>query len=288
MSEPAHSGSFGRATLVARGARLRARAPRIAFFGLIAILSIAGLRSILEPPPEPAAAARAGQRGHDIAAQSFAEGFVRAYLTWHADDGGERERRLAQYVPSTLDIDAGLQPGADSDREVVWTAVAGARTDGSRTVVTVVAQTSAGLVYLSVPVQRDRRGFLSVAGYPALVGPPPVDRNPPMMSEEPLEDDQLVAVAERALTNYLARERMNLLADLTPDAVVSLPVEALSVTQFNDTTWVKRNRVVAVELKADDAGGNTWTLRYELGVRKRERWYVRSLHVDPSTEGENR
>jgi len=67
---------------------------------------------------------------------------------------------------------------------------------------------------------------------------------------------------------------------------VSLPVDELDVSQFNDATWVKQNRRMAIELEAQDAEGSAWTLRYELEVRKHDRWYVQSLHVDPITEGD--
>jgi len=143
MSDRTLNDAVGRTTRSGRGVRLQARAPRIVFLGLIVILSITGLRTIFEPGAEPAAAVRVEQRGDDVAAQTFAEGFVRAYLTWDAADPAERERQLARFLPSTLAADGGLEPGDDRDQEVLWTAVADARTDGSRTVVTVVAQTSA-------------------------------------------------------------------------------------------------------------------------------------------------
>ena len=110
---------------------------------------------------------------------------------------------------------------------MLWTAAAGARRSGNRQTVTVAAQTSAGPVYLAVPVARDERGFLYVAAYPALVGPPATNTAADAPTEEDVEDPRLRDVVERAITNYLAGEKRNLLADLAPEAVVSLPAEPL-------------------------------------------------------------
>jgi conjugative transposon protein TcpC len=269
----------------ARTLRLRALAPRIAFYGLVGILAVAGLRAALAPAEEPVAAPRVESQASDLGAESFAEAFARTYLTWQADGEDERERLLAPFLPSTLDADAGLAPPEDGEQEVEWTAVAGSHAERSRTIVTVAAETSNGTLHLSVPVGRDPRGFLYVAGYPALVGPPAVNRRPPRADEDEVEDRKLAAVVERALTNYLARARGNLLADLTPDAVVSLPVQALRVASVDEVTWVRPNRRTAVVLEAEDERGGSWTLRYELEVRKRDRWYVRSLQVDPTFRG---
>lgn len=266
--------------------RLRALAPRIAFYALLAILALAGLRAALEPAPEPTATTRVERpRDHDLAAESFAEAFARAYLTWDGSRPEERERRLAAFLPSTLDADGGLAPADESTREVAWTTVAGARRHGRRTIVTVTAATSEGTLHLSVPVERDGRGFLYVSGYPALVGPPARNPEASLAEEDSVEDEKLAVVVERALTNYLARARGNLLADLTPDAVVSLPAEALEVTGVNELTWVTPGRRVAAQLDAEDEQESTWTLRYELEVRKSDRWYVRSLQVDPTFQG---
>jgi hypothetical protein len=131
-------------------------------------------------------------------------------------------------------------------------------------------------------VGRDRRGFLYVSDYPALVGPPAIDSNPAPRSEDEVDDDALVDVVDRALRNYLAGNANNLTADLTPDALVSLPTEPMKVNETDQPTWVVPGRRVAVQITARDARENGWTLRYELEVEKRERWYVRSVQVDPT------
>ena len=42
---------------------------------------------------------------------------------------------------------------------------------------------------------------------------------------------------------------------------------------------------MAVEVDAADDAGMQWTLRYELTVVHRERWYVRAIEPDPVAAG---
>jgi hypothetical protein len=137
-----------------------------------------------------------------------------------------------------------------------------------------------------VPVNRDRRGLLSISAYPAIVGPPATNSKPEPADEDSVEDADLVAVAQRAMRNYLAANRNNLLADLTPDARISLPADPMTVDGEPAVTWVVAKRRIAVELNTKDRQGTTWTLRYELDVRRRDRWYVRSVQVDPAFRGQ--
>ena len=278
MSEP-----VAVTTRSARADRLRALAPRLAVYAALAILSLAGLRATLRGDDSPAAAARPAPVA-DLGAEAFAEGFARAYLSFDAARPELRERELAGYLSDDLEPDGGYSP-ASGARSVSWTAAAGVRIRGSRRTVTVAAQTSAGLVHLAVPVERDGRGFLYVAGYPALVGPPATNTAAGVPSEDEVEDAGLRVVVERAVRNYLAGDKNDLLADLAPDAVVSLPSQRLEVSSIAELTWAEPGRMVAVLVEAEDAEGSSWTLRYELGVRKRDRWYVRSLHVDPRQGG---
>jgi hypothetical protein len=268
-----------------RRVRLTAAAPRLAAGALVLILAVAGLRAAIAPPPQPAAATviRAAPPASDGAVEAFAEGFAREYLTWRAGDDDERAARLRPYLGETLDGDGGLQPARGSTQRVLWTAVAGSRRTQRGFDVVVAAETTNGRVHLSVPVVRDRRGFLGIADFPALVGPPPTD--PVDAAKRPatrsVDDTALVIVVERAARNYLAGNRDNLLADLTPDAVVSLPERRLRVTDVQDVTWLEPSTTVGLELQAQDAAGDTWTLRYALSVRRSDRWYVRSIHLDP-------
>src|SRR5204863_8353328 len=135
-----------------------------------------------------------------------------------------------------LDSDGGLQPPAGRNQPVAWTATIAEDRAGRHTNVIVAAEAGGELVYLAVPVERDSRGFLSVPAYPALVGPPAVDTRAEPREEDDVEDPRLQAVAERAVRNFLAGQRQNLLADLTPDAVVSLPGERFRVPSVESVT----------------------------------------------------
>lgn len=280
------------ATRSLRTVRWTAAAPRVLAIAFVAILAAAGLRVIVSgPPPAPAAPTVAPTPPPDYAAQAFAEAFARDYLTWTASGGpDERAARLKPYLGDGQDGDGGLRPADGTAQSVRWTAVAGTRRDGDRAEQVLVAVgTSNGQLHLSVPVSRDDHGFLGVAGFPAVVGPPPVnttDATRATSGEREVEDQGLLRVAQRAVTNFLAGEQENLLADLTPDAVVSLPELRLRVTDVRRTTWVAPQKTVAVEVEAQDARGDDWTLRYVLEVRLSDRWFVRSLHLDPTTGGE--
>jgi Conjugative transposon protein TcpC len=266
--------------------RARTLALRALAYGLVAILCIAGLRAILAKPTAATSTRTVVRAGDDVGAQAYAESFVRAYLTWDAAHPEGRQRRLATFGAAWIGDDAGLTPAEGSTQEVRWTAIVGSRKDaGDRRVITIAADTTTGLRYVSVPIRRDRRGFIGLAGYPALVGPPAVAKatTPPReASDDDLQDTQLGAVARRAVGNYVSGAKTNLLADLAPDAVVSLPGQPMRLTELNSATWVEPKRRVAVEVIARDAQGNAWTLRYELDVVRRDRWYVRSIEVDPT------
>lgn len=267
---------------------MRANLPRYAAWVVIAILALGGVRAIVAGPPPAPPAAKVEPPG-DLAAESFAEAFTRAYLTWDPARPEQRDERLATYVSGELDQGAGLAPPRDAAQEVQWTATVGDRRDGPRRrTITVQAQTTDDLVYLTVPVERDRRGFLFIAGYPALVGPPAVNTAASGRIEPEVDDTGLDAVARRSITNYLSGELVDLRADLAPDARVSLPDRKLEVTAIDEVTWAKPGHRVAVQLQARGADRSLWTLRYELSVHRADRWYVRSVSVDPTSTGGSR
>jgi hypothetical protein len=256
------------------------RVPRATFTSLVVILSFVGLLTVLGGSPGPARL-RQAEHGRDLAAESFAEAFTRAYLSWNAADPERHEKNVSAFTSDALEPGAGLSVPAKGAQQVTWTATvrdeAGSR---RRRLITVAAETSSGPhYYLSVSVQRDRRGLMAISHYPALVGAPPVDTKADAVDEPEVEDGQLRAVARRAVTNYLRREGENLRADLDSDAVVALPPSRLRVTSISAINWVRPRRV-AIELRAEGRGAS-WTLRYELDVVKRGRWYVRSIQINP-------
>ncbi|HWT92074.1 MAG TPA: hypothetical protein VN238_03690, partial [Solirubrobacteraceae bacterium] len=94
------------------------------------------------------------------------------------------------------------------------------------------------------------------------------------------DDPQLAAVVRRALTNYLSGQAENLRADLAPDADLPAPSRPLRVTGDPRVEHAGRGRVSA-EVVAEDRRGAVYTLRYELAVVRRDRWYVADLLSSP-------
>jgi hypothetical protein len=177
-----------------------------------------------------------------------------------------------------------MVPADRGAHHVAWTAVASERRVGSRTTVVVAVETNGEMIHLAVPVERDKRGFLAVATYPALVGAPATNADISPPAERDVDDPELRAVTERAVRNYLAGQRRNLAADLADGAIVALPSRRLTVESVESITWAAGRRV-AVQVRASDARAANWTLRYELAVLRRERWYVRSLQINPRSKG---
>jgi hypothetical protein len=275
-----------RTARAARVTRRLARAPGTAVVIALALLAAVGVKATLAPRATSAPPSRAPAVGvREIAEQGFAQAFARAYLSWDARHPDQHQRQVAAFLSAALDGDGGLQMPSRGRQQVLWTAAIQDEPDahGDR-VITVAAQTTRELLHLAVPVHRTQRGFLVVPRYPALVGPPVSDPSAAPAEERDVSDGALRAVAQRAVTNYLAGERTNLLADLDPAAIVSLPTTVLDVRSVRSITKAARDRV-AVEVTADDGNGIQWTLRYELTVVHRQRWYVRAIEPDPIAAG---
>jgi hypothetical protein len=260
--------------------RWAGRVPKAITLLVVAILCAAGLRAAIAGPPSPPRD-RPAIAGNDLSAQGFAEAFARAYLTWDAARPADHERQVAAFISEALDPGAGLSLPRRGAQTVLWTAAVQDRRVGGRgRLVTVAAETTESLLYLSVRVDRDPRGFMFIGRYPALVGPPATNTKAPLPDEPEVEDQRLAIVARRTVTNYLAREATNLQADLEPSAVVSLPPSRLVVRSIDAVQWTAARRV-AVEVDARSSSGD-WRLRYELDVVKRDRWYVRSIQANPA------
>jgi hypothetical protein len=217
-----------------------------------------------------------------VTAAALAEIFTRTYLTWEPGDSEQRDDALARLMPRD-DASATDDLGRRRQR-VLWSLVIADRPAGHRRrIVTVAAKTTAALVHLAVAVARDDRGFLYVAGAPAVVGPPATATDVSIEPEREIDDRELRTVAGRVVTNYLARERDDLRADLDPRAVVSLPEEPMRVVDVDEVTWVTPNRRVAAAVTAAGPHGLRLALRYELSVTRRTgRWLVRTVHVNPT------
>lgn len=276
-SGAARNGRVEVVTLPAWKVRWSARAPRVLAAVVGCVLMAAGLRAIVAGPPEPAPTPGAARAG-DQAAETFAEGFVRAYLSWDPAAPELREQLLARFVGPAGELDVGVDPRAA--QTVSWTAVVGSRVVGpALRTVTVRAQTDRQDWYIAVRVRRDGRGALAIAGAPAIVGPPPTVSGVQSVSEEDVEDVELKTVAERAVRNYVGGQRQNLGADIDRGAVLSLPSVRGTVEAVEGVTRLGDGRVaVTARARVADA---TLALRYELTVVRRERWYVRAIETDP-------
>ena len=260
--------------------RWAGRVPRAAFTSLVVILSFVGLLTVLGRSAR-SARSRPAEQARDLGSESFAEAFTRAYLSWDGARPEQHEREVDAFTSAALEPGAGLSVPVRGAQQVTWTAtVRDEAASRRRRLITVAAETSSGShYYLSVSVQRDRRGSMAISRYPALVGAPPVDTRLDAGDEPEVEDGRLRAIARRAITNYLRREGENLRADLDSDAVIALPPSRFEVTSIDAINWVRPRRI-AIELRAEGRSA-AWTLRYELDVVKRDRWYVRSIQINP-------
>jgi hypothetical protein len=267
-------------TTTLRALRIRSAAPRVLLYGAVLLLAVGGLRAALGGRPRTIVQApRTVQSGPDYAALSFAEAFAREYLTWGAGPDN-RAQRLAPFLSQSLSTGGGLTPGAKTSQTVSWTTVSGAHLMAGGVTVTIAAKTSNGLVYLAVPVVHGSRGLLAVGAYPAIVGAPPTDTAVVAVDGTAVDDNGLRTVVQRALTNYLAGSRTNLIADLTSSAVVSLPDKPLQVRSTTNLTWAQNGRTVNAQVTATDDHGTTWMLQYRLDVVHRDRWYVSSIEFN--------
>lgn len=257
--------------------RLRARAPRVLLLAVIAVFSIAGVRAALRSPA-PAVTRVTSSTGSDVAVEAFAESFTRAYLTWEPGAAASRERNLRSMLSASLEPGGGVELPTTARQRVLWTTVERSVPRGRARNVVVRATTTRGDLHLGVTVARGPRGGLAVVDYPALVGPPAMDPQTGDAARDEVDDDRLRVVSRRVVTNFLARARENLAADLTGGGVVVLPTEPLRVLSVEAVEWARRSSRVAVTVRARARDGVRLTLTYELRVvRRAGRWLVSGM-----------
>lgn len=283
---PVRGAAAARLELARRSARLerlRARAPRYLFVAAVLVLCVAGLRSIVAPAES--AIGGGAPVVVDNAAQEFAQRVARAYLTYDAARPDLRERLLRPLVPSDFDTGAGLSAARGSQR-VLWTEVATnqeAIAGGRVIVVAAGVSTQDEPVYLSVAVERVG-GAVGLTAYPSMVGPP-ISSRAPFPERPEVEDHEVLAVAKRAIANYLDGETANLDADLARGAIVSPPSRPLNARSIDDVAWAagEGSSAVLVTLTATDEQRALWTLTYEIGVaRERGRTVVTFIETVPT------
>jgi hypothetical protein len=266
--------------------RVARAAPRYLLYAVCAAGLLASLRFAIAPPRAKALRIERSATGsEDLGAQGFAVLFARRYLAWNAaqpqTNAGEVEALAGPGAPG---LSARL-PAGGTER-VLWAQVVQERALRPRGhVYTVAVQTdTAGLVYLTVDVERRPEGSLALAGYPAFVGPPTSVSERSVPAGREVSDASLSLVVTRALRNYLAGSPDELAADLAVGARVSVPGLALGLESVQHLSWTPDGRSVLAVVRAMDARGTTYTLGYELDVsRAQGRWEVSAVQMDPGT-----
>jgi len=267
--------------------RLARTLPRYLLYGVCFAGLLASARFAIAPPRPHLSASSAPQpQSADPAAEAYASLFARRYLTWDAAQPQLSGQLLAPMTGSALEPDAGLSLPATGQQHVLWAEVVQARALGAgRHMYTVAAQTdTVGLLYLTVGVARRSDGALALIGYPAFVGAPTAA--PAQASEHAAEvsDPELVTVVERALRNYLAASPVELAADLSSGARVSVPGAALTLQSTQQLAWKPDRRSVVATVLAQDARGAHYTLAYELDVTEVDgRWEIAAIQMDPDS-----
>jgi hypothetical protein len=256
---------------------------------LLCLTSTAGLAAsarfaIAPPTPHVTEATASLPATSDTAAEAYAVLFARRYLTWSSAEPQASAHALEPFLGPSMEAGAGLVLPAVGEQHVEWAEVVQAREPSPGThVYTVAAQTdTAGLLYLTVAVERTAGGALALASYPAFVGPPAAGpaQLPGHLRE--VSDPSLATVVQRALRNYLAASPGELAADLADGARVSLPGLPLTLVSLQRLDWAPGPDSVLATVAAQDARGARYTLAYELDVlREQGRWEISAVQTDP-------
>lgn len=264
--------------------RLSRELPRYALFAVALSGLAASARFAIAPPVAPLPAALAHPpTPPDDAAEGYAVLFARRYLSWSAAEPQLSTQELEAFVGRGMEANAGLEVPARGEQRVEWAEVVQSREPApAEHVYTVAAQTdSEGLLYLTVPVARTAAGALTLAGYPAFVGPPASE---PEHTDEHLREvaePALTTVVQRALSNYLAGSESELAADLAVGASVSVPTVPLALQSLQRLDWAQEGSAVVATIQASEARGARYTLAYELDVlRTQGRWEVSAVQTE--------
>jgi hypothetical protein len=258
-------------------------APRYLVAFAVAVLVALGLRSLISPPRAPTVAPVVAA---DAPSEDFALQFARAYLTYDAENPNARTRALAPFLPVAMETNGGFFVASGVQR-VLWAQVASdqpALVGGRAVTVAAKVSTQQQPVYLTVTVRHPAGQPVALVGYPSFVGAPSVNTGAGTFSGDPVVDPVVVEVVERVMRNYLAASTENLKADLTGDAVVTLPTVKLRVQSIQNVVWLggAGSGAVLVTVDVADPRGATYTLSYELGIAYRERPYVNFIEVVPT------
>jgi hypothetical protein len=222
----------------------------------------------------------------DLPAQSFAQRFTAAYLSYDSARPSQRLKALSPFVAAAGDDDPALgftvPPAGARHVRATTIAQAYAQPDGGLTYVVAADTDRDGLLYLSVRVAR-RHGVLGIVGYPALAGAPFEGARIAPIRQRDVADAGLRAVVTRALGKYLAGQGSDLQADLATGADVALPTQRLTLGDVSAITWSPTGRAVAATVHATDPDGARMTLTYELDVQRAgARWFISAIQTLPT------
>ncbi len=267
-------GSKGKATDSSAKSLLRG-------FGRIAIWTVLGLllvRGVLAEPNAGAPAPRRSAEAVDPASAAFAVRFARAYLREPSADA------LAGFLAEGARLSGGRPPEAGG--EVAQAEVAGAEElGGGRSVLTVAAELrDARVLYLAVPIVREKAGEVAALGAPSIVAAPGSAGADFNERPQPLAGSDAAAIGEliaKFLPEYVsAGEAGSLSYLLAPGAAVTplggaVALDATTgVTQLGSGEGTSRI-VIAAARVSDPASGAAYPVAYRLEVRKAGgRWYV--------------
>ena len=204
-------------TRSARAEQFRARAPRAAFLGCVAITSILGVKAIVSPA-RSTRSDTAASSSVDLAAEGYALQFARAYLS-----GGDRVD-LRRFLPVGLTRAASSHSAARPEA-VDWAQISSDEPDpsGGR-LITVAAGLGSGssASYLAVPVSRAASGALRIERLPAFVGVPSTVATASSRGRR-VANPAVLAVVKRVLANYLSDRSSRLASGSRDGAAISDP-----------------------------------------------------------------
>ncbi|HEX8752836.1 MAG TPA: conjugal transfer protein [Solirubrobacterales bacterium] len=244
-----------------------------------AVLGLLLLRGVLAEPSATAPAPRQSTAALDPASAAFAVRFARTYLS------DPSAAALAPFLAEGVRASGGTRPQSEAGA-VAQAEVAGSEElGGGRSVLTVAAELrDARVLYLAVPIVRDRAGEVAALGVPSIVAAPGRAGAVSTERPQPLAGADAAAIGELAdkfVPEYLAdREASSLAYLLAPGAAVVplggvLTLDAVTgVTQLGSGEGPRRT-VLASARVGDPESGATYPVAYRLEVVKAGgRWYV--------------
>jgi conjugative transposon protein TcpC len=279
-----------RAPVIRTPGGLAKRLGRAVLWLLVLVLLLRGLAGVMEPRT-PATVASASKPATvawpDDQTRAFAADFARAYLTFDPKDPDASATTIRAFAGPELSGSIVPEYGEDAPRRAVGSVAVArvARVDDSHALVTVAAAATGGTQYVTVPVARDAGGGLVVSDLPSLTEPPARASAPSTATESlaasergPIED-----VVSRFLSSYLGGDA-GALSFYVPAGVrigaLAHKHELVDVTSLALMAPAQgRVREVLATVRAKDAAGAIYGLRYRLRLVREDRWLVAAVNA---------